>query len=287
LAPAAQTVARDGAMDVLENATAFPVIYDALRDLGMDAISAGVAVSWIWSACEKGIVTQNDIGCSLGDRKDPRTNLELLHRIGFRQGLGDALADGVNLQVCAASRGFPAEDLLDCSRLPADYHNESRPLFNEPARVRCAVDLAGMCAHDFLYAARLEGLEQTVVQFLRRCTGVDFDEDEINTAAERTRSLERTIWLRQGSARQDDSQVVRHWSLPFVVRNHPLVAEYSEPDESVQDLYYLAKGWDAEGFITPQKAAELSVPEIVSGMETGRKLYQKWLAQSGCVETDS
>jgi hypothetical protein len=80
---------------------------------------------------------------------------------------------------------------------------------------------------------------------------------------------------------------VRHWSLPFVVRNHPLVAEYSDSDESVQDLYYLTKGWDAEGFITPQKAAELSVPEIVSGMETGRKLYQKWLAQSGCVETDS
>jgi aldehyde:ferredoxin oxidoreductase len=286
LAPAPQKITRDGAPDVFENVAVFAVVHDALRDLGMDAVSAGAAVCWLWSAYEKGIVTEDDIGCSLSDPKDPRTNLELLHRIGFRQALGDALADGVNLHVCAASRGLPAKVLLDCSGLPADCHDKNRPSFKEPARVGCAADLAGMCAHDFLYAGRPEVLEQTVVQFLRRCTGVDFDADEINAAAERTRSLERAIWLRQGSARQDDSEVVRHWGMTFVVKNHPLTAEYSAPDESVQKLYYVTEGWDAEGFISPRKASELAVPEIVPDMEAGRKLYQKWLAQRGCGETD-
>ncbi len=284
-APAPQAVARLGTWDVFKNAACLPVIVDTLRDLGMDMVSAAVAVSWIWEAWEKGIVTENDLGCSLLDREDPKSNLELLYRIGLRQGVGDRLADGVNLHAYAASRGFPVEDLLDCSRLQADHVNRKRRLSNERARMQCVADISGICGRDFADTIRAEVLVQTVVQLLRPCTGIDLAGDEINAAADRTLSLERAIWLRQGSARQDDSQLARHWRIPFAVGNFPPLTQDRGPDESVQDMYYLEQGWDVEGFIIPQKAAGLKLPEIIPDMETGRNAYRNWLAQSGCTET--
>ena len=69
---------------------------DRLADeLGLDTISAGVAVGFAMELAEKGILTKDEIGDLNLAFGNAETLMTLLRQMAYRQGLGELLADGV------------------------------------------------------------------------------------------------------------------------------------------------------------------------------------------------
>ncbi|MBW1803121.1 MAG: aldehyde ferredoxin oxidoreductase family protein, partial [Deltaproteobacteria bacterium] len=68
---------------------------DRLADeLGLDAISSGVAIGFAMELYEKGILTKEDTGGLELNFGNDEAMMTLLRMIAFREGLGDVLADG-------------------------------------------------------------------------------------------------------------------------------------------------------------------------------------------------
>ncbi len=63
-------------------------------ELGLDTISAGVAISWLIECYEKGIVSEEDIGREI-EFGDLSTIVYLMEKISHRDGIGNLLAEGV------------------------------------------------------------------------------------------------------------------------------------------------------------------------------------------------
>jgi aldehyde:ferredoxin oxidoreductase len=63
-------------------------------DYGLDTISTGASIAFAMELYEKGILTKNDIDIDL-TWGNPDTMIEMIHRITYRKGLGDILAEGV------------------------------------------------------------------------------------------------------------------------------------------------------------------------------------------------
>ena len=68
---------------------------DLCNYYGIDAISAGVVVGFTMDCYEKGILTRNELGGIDAHFGNAEALLQLLEKIGQREGIGDVLADGV------------------------------------------------------------------------------------------------------------------------------------------------------------------------------------------------
>ena len=62
---------------------------------GMDAQSAGVTVGFVMDCHEKGILTHEDLGGIDAHFGNAEALLQLIEKMGKREGIGDILADGV------------------------------------------------------------------------------------------------------------------------------------------------------------------------------------------------
>jgi len=68
---------------------------DLVDRLGLDSISAGRCLSFVYELWEKGIITGEDTGGLKLEWGDWRPALKLLEMIAYRRGFGDLLAEGV------------------------------------------------------------------------------------------------------------------------------------------------------------------------------------------------
>ena len=62
--------------------------------MGMDSITAGMAIAWAMECYEKGIITKKDTGGIEIDWGDAHLISELIRKIAGREGFGDLLAEG-------------------------------------------------------------------------------------------------------------------------------------------------------------------------------------------------
>jgi aldehyde:ferredoxin oxidoreductase len=90
--PEYETIDALGPMTWLSDMEA--IIYANLRcnELGLDTISTGVVIAFAMECHEKGLLADPELSLEWGD---PDTVLGLIERIAHRQGVGDALAQGV------------------------------------------------------------------------------------------------------------------------------------------------------------------------------------------------
>jgi aldehyde:ferredoxin oxidoreductase len=93
--PEFETLYSLGGVTGVDNAEAIVAADRICDELGMDTISAGVAVAFAMELCEKGILTPADTGGMDLKFGDYENMVKLIRMIGFRQGFGDLLADGV------------------------------------------------------------------------------------------------------------------------------------------------------------------------------------------------
>ncbi|MBU0763589.1 MAG: aldehyde ferredoxin oxidoreductase family protein [Bacteroidetes bacterium] len=142
---------------------------------------------------------------------------------------------------------------------------------------KCVADLVGCCCQAIGSWGGAGNWKEAYAPLFRYATGLDMSDDEIFTASERVINIERAHWNRDGSGIQDDTHIDRYFDEPVVGGPHKGLKLDREQWAWAQQEYYKLKGWDSVGFITPEKAKELGIKEIVPDVEKGKTKCIKWL----------
>ena len=93
--PEYETVASFGGMCAIDNLEAITMAHNLCDDYGLDTISTGNTIGFIMECYEKGILTKSEIDGLEANFGNDEAAIELVHKIGKRDGIGDLLAEGV------------------------------------------------------------------------------------------------------------------------------------------------------------------------------------------------
>ncbi len=267
---------------------------------GLDAQSTGVAVGFVMDCHEKGILSHSELGGIDAHFGNADALVQLIEKIGKREGIGDVLADGV--KAAAQKIGKGSEQLaqhikglevtgydLRCLKTAALSYAVSFRGADHNRSSAYAVDLKGKV--DRLKAERGRGklvkdledvyavLDSLIVcknargtfykdledmaKLYNLVTGDEVTAADMAAAAERINTLARIINVREGLTRKDDT-------LPWKVMNEPIpdegpvkgaVVTQDELDLMLDD-YYRSRGWNADGVPTYAKLKELGMEEF-------------------------
>lgn len=268
-------------------------------DLGLDAMSAGVVISWAMECYEKGILSKEDCdGLELNFGNEDAA-IALMEKIAYRDGIGDLLAEGTKRASERLGKGsehfamhvkgleMPGYDVRSLKTFAAGLavgtrgacHNRSLayeldikgvvdrfkaepgrgPLMVENENFACTLDCLVLCK--FLRNC-FDDFNAEVAQIYTMATGIDITPEELAQVGERVWNLKKAFNIREGWTRADDT-------LPPRVLNDPIPAGPSkgsyvtaeELDMLIAD-YYQARGWTEEGLIPRSKLIELGLEDI-------------------------
>jgi len=212
-----ETQASFGTMCLVNNVEALNMANHICNDNGLDTISAGCAISFAMECYEKGIITKADTdGIELTWGNDAAL-VTMTEKMAKREGLGDALADGV--KVAAEKIGEGAEEyavhiggqelgMHDPKLIPpygsgnpaaARYQMDATPGRHTqgfgPGSFRGhLVNAAGLC----MFGQMSGGAGPYIQGFMSAVTGVDRSMDELLKAGERIAVMRHVFNLREG-----------------------------------------------------------------------------------------
>ena len=269
-------------------------------DLGMDTISAGVTIAWAMECFDRGLLTPDDAdGMDLRFGGDTAL-LDILERMGRRDGLGDLLAEGCKRAAetlgCGSSDwamhvkglempGYEPRSLKTMalglavtprgachnrsSAYEADFSDRVDRLTVDDQRGRIAAD-----SEDF--SAVLDSL--IWCKFLRKAfadfyaesasvysmiTGWDMSAGELKRAGERINNLKKLFNIREGWRREDDTlppRILQEQLTSEVVAGVGLTQE--ELDYMIGG-FYRSRGWTQDGLIPESKMMELGLSDLL------------------------
>jgi aldehyde:ferredoxin oxidoreductase len=268
---------------------------------GIDAISAGVIAGFAMDCYEKGILTQKELDGIDAHFGNADAMVQLVDKIGKREGIGDVLADGV--KVAAEKIGKGSDKLaahikgvevtgydLRCLKTAAlgfavsfrgaDHNRHGAYAFDVKGKVNRLIAEKGR-------GKLVRGMEDSyaVIDSLIICkfsrgtyykefedmsrlysvvTGSEMTPDELKLAGERINNIGRLFNIREGLGRKDDT-------LPYKVMHLPIPDEgpskgafvTQEELDLLLDDYYEARGWTREGIPSAEKLKELGMDDLV------------------------
>ena len=267
---------------------------------GLDAQSTGVTVSFVMDCHENGILTHDDLGGIDAHFGNPEALLQLIEKIGKREGIGDMLADGVKVASQKIGKGSEkfAQNIkglevtgydLRCLKTAAlgsavsfrgadhsrsgvytvDMTGKVDRLKAEKGRGKLVKDAEDVLAliDSFIICKNAKGTLYKELADLAKLyslvTGYDMTPQELTLTAERINTLARLINIREGLTRKDDT-------LPWKVMNQPIpddgpvkgaVVTQDELDLLLDD-YYQARGWTLEGMPTKDLLTKLGLEDL-------------------------
>lgn len=272
---------------------------------GMDAISAGVIVGFAMDCYEHGILSKADMGGVEANFGNAEALIQILEKMGKREGIGDVLAEGV--RIAGQKIGKGAEKLaqhikglevtgydLRCLKTAAlgfavsfrgaDHNRHGAYAFDvkgkvdrlkaEKGRGRMVRDMEDTYAliDSFIVCKFSRGTYYKEMPDMAKLyslvTGFDMTPEELKKAGERINTIARVINVREGLGRKDDT-------LPWKVMNLPIpddgpvkgaVVTQEELDLLLDD-YYTARGWTLEGVPTTEKLKELGMDDALRIVE--------------------
>jgi aldehyde:ferredoxin oxidoreductase len=275
---------------------------------GLDAQSTGVTVSFVMDCHEKGILSHEELEGIDAHFGNAEALLQLIEKIGKREGIGDMLADGV--KAAAQKIGKDSDKLaqnikglevtgydLRCLKTAALAFAVSFRGADHNRSGAYALDLAGKV--DRFKAEKGRGklvkdsedvfalIDSLIIcknakgtlykelpdmaKIYNLVTGYEMTPQELALAGERIITLARLINIREGLSRKDDT-------LPWKVMNQP-IPDYGPAKGAIVtkdelnlllDDYYTARGWTLEGVPTEALLAKLGLQEL-SGIIEGKK----------------
>jgi aldehyde:ferredoxin oxidoreductase len=271
---------------------------------GMDAQSAGVTVGFAMDCHERGILSHEDLGVD-AHFGNAQALLQLIEKMGKREGIGNILADGA--KAAAEKIGKGSEQLaqhikglevtgydLRCLKTTAlafavsfrgaDHNRSSAYVIDlkgkvdrlkaEKGRGKLVKDQEDIYAliDSLIVCKNARGTFYKELPEMAKLyglvTGYDATPEELSAAAERINTLARLINIREGLSRKDDT-------LPWKVMNEPIpddgpvkgaVVTQEELDLLLDD-YYQSRGWTLEGVPTSAKLKELGMDDLASIVE--------------------
>ena len=272
---------------------------------GLDAISAGVVVGFAMDCYENGVLSQENLGVTEAQFGNAEAMIQLLEKMGKREGIGDVLAEGV--RIAGQKIGKGAEKLaqhikglevtgydLRCLKTAAlgfavsfrgaDHNRHGAYAFDvkgkvdrlkaEKGRGKMVRDMEDTYAliDSFIVCKFSRGTYYKeladMAKLYNLVTGIDMTPEELKKSGERINTIARLINIREGLGRKDDT-------LPWKVMNMPIPDEgpvkgafvSQEELDLLLDDYYESRGWTLEGVPTAEKLKEIGMDELLSIVE--------------------
>jgi aldehyde:ferredoxin oxidoreductase len=275
---------------------------DAMCDrLGIDTISAGVSIAFAMECAQKGIIShepEEGLELQFGNSE---TVLRLLHRIAYRDGFGEVLAQGTmrmaeqfgkgseafamhtkGMELGGYDpRGMKAMSLVyACGPRGGCHHAGGYPVyielkgemdrFAESGKAKLVAGTrnrrVAICDSASLCAFVAVGLkDETLASLLSSITGFSVEPKDLYTVGDRISCLERVINVREGLRREDDQ-------LPKRLTHEPIATGPSKGGlvndlEKMKDEFYQVCGWDLRtGIPTRERVEKLGIPWILNGI---------------------
>jgi len=268
---------------------------------GMDGISAGVIISFAMDCYEHGILTKKDtdgLDLRFGNHE---ALLEMVRKIGIREGLGDLLAEGVKRAAEKIGKGaekyanhikgveMTGYDIRGLKTAALGYavsfrgadhnrHGSYAPdvkgtvnrFMAEKGRGKLVKDIEdlytiidSLIVCKFSRGTYYEDFKD-LANYYTLTTGIEMTPEELKITGERINNIGRLYNIREGFTRKDDH-------LPWKVMNVPI------PDEGVSkgshvsqkdldillDDYYEVRGWAKDGIPTIEKLKEIGLDDLM------------------------
>ena len=268
--------------------------------LGIDAMSAGVVVSWAMECYERGILTKEDFDGLEPSFGNDEAAMELLRKVAYREGrMGDLLADGVKRASEKVGKGsehfamhskgleMPGYDVRSlqtfamglavgtrgaCHNRALSYELDVKGVVDrfiiEPGRGKLAMEKENFaCVLDCLVLCKFlrncfDDFYVDVARIYSRVTGIELTPDELRQVGPRVCNLKKSFNIREGWTKEMDWLPDRVFDDP--VPAGPAEGSYIKRDELKMEIedYYQARGWTVEGLIPKSKLLELGLDDI-------------------------
>ncbi len=282
---------------------------DLCNYYAIDPIGSGVIVAFAMDCYENGILTKEDLGIEarFGNHE---ALLELLHKIGKREGIGDILAEGVRIAGQKIGRGaeklaqhikgleVTGYDLRTLKTAALGYavsfrgadHNRHgayaldiagkvdrykyergrAKLVKEMEDMYNIIDSLIICK--FSRGVYYKGFEDMVTLY-NYVTGLGLTHKELELAGERIQNAARLFNIREGFTRKDDHLPWKVMNVP-VPDEGPAKGQYIRQEELdlMLDDYYEVRGWTKDGIPTIEKLKELGLEELLYIVEPKIKM---------------
>jgi len=258
-------------------------------ELGMDTISTGNIVGAVIEGYEKGILSLADLDGREIAWGDEDAILELIQKIGYRQGIGDILADGSRhiiekwpemdklvLQVKGLeqsaydSRASISMGLAYATSDIGAHHTRAWTIAKEMEegqnwsddekvdtviyhqKLRPLFDMLGVCRLPWI---ELGLSEWHYANFYKYVTGKEASLEELLKLSNDIYDLTRLINARLGMSRKDDTLPYKVWANPPLTGPNVGKVIDREDFQKLLSLYYKKRGWDENG-IPPAEIEE-------------------------------
>ncbi|MCK4440097.1 aldehyde ferredoxin oxidoreductase family protein [Candidatus Bathyarchaeota archaeon] len=269
---------------------------------GIDAISAGVIAGFTMDCYENGILSQKDLGGIDARFGNHEAMIQLIEKIGNREGIGDILAEGV--KIAGEKIGKGAEKLaqhikgvevtgydLRCLKTAAlgfavsfrgadhnrhgaygfDVKGKVNRLIVEKGRGKLVKDMEdqytivdSLIVCKFSRGTYYKGFED-MAKLYSLVTGFEVTAEDMRQAGERINNVARLFNVREGLGRKDDTLPYKVMHLP-VPDEGPSKGAYVTQKELdfLLDDYYETRGWTKDGIPTTEKLRELGMDDLIS-----------------------
>jgi aldehyde:ferredoxin oxidoreductase len=278
---------------------------DLCNYYGLDNLSTGNIIGFAMDCYEHGIITKKDtdgIDLSFGNAD---STVEMVHKIGRRDGLGDILAEGVKR--AAKKFGKNAEKYANhikglemtgydirglktaaigyaVSFRGADHNRHGAYGLDlkgtvdrfkvEKGRGKLVIDIEdlytiidSLIVCKFSRGVYYKGYED-LAQYYTLTTGIEMTPEELRISGERINNLARLFNIREGFTRKDDHLPPKIMSTPIpddTVSKGSYITQ-KELDFMLDD-YYISRGWTKEGIPTLEKLKKLGLDDLISIVE--------------------
>ncbi len=275
-----------GAMCDNDDARSIAKMIDLCNDYGLDAIEMGDVLAMYMEATQRGYVKEVD-GLKWGDYK---CMVDMIHKIGKREGAGDILALGTEaaakklghpeISMTVKGQGIPAYDPRGLKGMGLGYATSNRgachlrgyspaselgliPLKTDPLAWKGKGDLLKLLQdlHAFSdsldlckFSAFAEGADEYAAQYTAM-TGVPITVDGVLQAGERIYNLERHYNNLNGFREGSDSLPKRFLEEPSQEKGSQ--GQVCELPQMLEE-YYKARGW-VNGVVPESKLKELGI----------------------------
>ena len=271
----------------IDNLAAIVEANNLSNDLGLDTISTGSTIACAMELSQRGYIDEE---IRFGDAEQM---LDLVRRIGYRDGIGDRLAEGSfrfarkhghpELSMSVKRQELPAYDprglqghglayatsvrggdhvyayliapeVLGSPEKLDPYSNEGKAVWTKTFQdLTALIDSSGSC----LFTSFPLGAADYGAM-VSAVTGYEIDAGEALRIGERIWNMQKVFNLKAGCTREDDT-------LPPRLLREPLTEGGPKgrvwERQPLLDEYYRARGWDREGRPTQERLRDLGIGE--------------------------
>ncbi|MER3419964.1 MAG: aldehyde ferredoxin oxidoreductase [Chloroflexota bacterium] len=232
--PEYEAAAAFGTMNLINDLDALIYANHLSNQYGLDVISAGATISFAFECYEKGILTKEDTDGLELRWGNAHAMIELLQKMGRREGIGDVLADGVKRAAERIGRGAEQyamhiagqEVPMHDPKLQPEYYTtykldptparhtqyEGNRRFGLPPAVRDRTKAEGRGAHhkaasEYMHVVNATGACQFIMmaantahipEWLNHLNGWDMTKEELLRIGERIANMRMAFEVREG-----------------------------------------------------------------------------------------